>query len=282
MGAYECWCAQKGKLREELRDCTDGSNLMYAVRHTLAQVEQTTMAEQTDDVLRQQTGILFGCCKTAVNLLEVPVAAKVWTLQSQKPKKRAPKVALLVAAGLVQLAAGLYGYGKGDGVLWTLAAAAAILAGIALLMRGPKAQSGGREDGVKVTLQPQLEKLFSALDAQMQGIDRYVNDFTYLNEQAAGQKNQLDTKTISLVSDMLEALYDSQEESRQTAEEAAERMLSALGLMAVPYSLNDRQLFTVLPSKGETQTLVPAIVSAQDRKLLKQGTAAVRLDSEEA
>jgi hypothetical protein len=47
---------------EHLRNAGDAS-AAYLTRHAIAQVEQNVMAEQPDDLLRQQTGILFACVK---------------------------------------------------------------------------------------------------------------------------------------------------------------------------------------------------------------------------
>ena len=60
------------------------------------------------------------------------------------------------------------------------------------------------------------------------------------------------------------------------AREAAGRLLAELGLGALDYSEENRRLFNALPSKSETRTLAPAIVSLEDQRLLRRGTAAVR------
>ena len=49
MGAYQCWLAQRERLREALAATGDAAGAAYLTRHTLAQVEQNTMAEQPDD-----------------------------------------------------------------------------------------------------------------------------------------------------------------------------------------------------------------------------------------
>lgn len=279
MGAYDCWCAQKPKLREKIKDCTDAGSIAYAVRHALAQVEQTTMAEQTDDLLRQQLGILFSGAKTSAQLLDVSVATKVWALQSQRVEKRGKAKALWVIAALVQIAAGLYAYAMSLWIAWVLMAVALVVAIVAQIASSRKMEkSGGEEDAIKVTIRVDEGKLFHALDVQMQAIDRHVNDFAYLNEQALGLHAVPDGKIVSLVADMLEALYESDEESGEAAKEAADRMLSGLGLAAAAYSSSNQALFTVLPSKAITRTMIPAIMAAADGRLLRRGVAAVQMD----
>ncbi len=164
--------------------------------------------------------------------------------------------------------------------------AAALGLGVAALLRqGRKARKENRaeskEERVKVTLRPDEDKLFRAIDAQMQAIDRYMNDFAYLNEQAEDKQSAPDGKTLALVADMLEALYECDGESIQSAEEATRRMLAGLGLDAIHYGPDTQHLFTILPSKTETRTMVPAIVTEADARLLKRGTAAVKMAAEE-
>ena len=278
MGAYDCWCAQKPKLRESLKDCADAGHMVYAVRHSLAQVEQNTLAEKADDLLRQQMGILFSCCKMSVNLLDMSVATKVWQLQSQKEKKKnGIEWGFWSIAGLAQVAAGIVAHIGGQPFAVAFSAVASVVAAIALLKTArQKKKPSIPEEQVRVTLRPDEEKLFSALDVQMQAIDQYMNDFAYLNEQAAGKQVTPERKLVTAAADILEALYETDEENRQGMEEAIGQMLEGMGLAAVSYSESEQQLFTTLPSKDETRTLIPALMWKKDGRLVKRGVAAVR------
>ncbi len=277
MGAYDNWCAQKQKLRQSIQDATDMSGMVYAVRHTLAQVEQTTMAQQQDDLLRQQTGILFSCCKNSVGLLDVSISTKVWVPQSyKKPQKNPLPLLLWIVAGLVQAAGGVYGYITGQWTAWIPMAAAFVAAAVALPLTVRTRKKEAPTDQVRVTLQPDEDKLFRMIDAQTQAIDRYINDFAYLNGQALGQDNAPDGKMIARIADMLEALYECDEAGREPAENATNRMLEGMGLEALAYSEGNQHLFTTLPSKDGVHTLVPALVAQRDRRLLRRGVAAVQ------
>ena len=52
-------------------------------------------------------------------------------------------------------------------------------------------------------------------------------------------------------------------------------------LIAVPYSEQTARLFTALPTKNETRTIAPAIVTSDDFGLLRRGTAAVKMDGQQ-
>ena len=130
---------------------------------------------------------------------------------------------------------------------------------------------------MRVVLKPDVERLLTLMDRQMRAIDRSLNDLAYLNEQLRGGLQTADAATLARAADLMEALYECDGEVREAAGEAARRMLAGLG--ALDYTEENRRLFNALPSKSETRTLSPAIVSLEDRRLLRRGTAAVRTDA---
>ncbi|MEG0639619.1 MAG: hypothetical protein RR824_06220 [Clostridia bacterium] len=280
MSAFEHWEQQKEPLRLALKEQSDMAGVVYALRHALLQVEQNTLAELSDDVLRQQIGVLFGNLKTSVGLLQANVITKAWVPQVQKKERvgKAKRTLWLVAA-LVQGALGLLCALKGFALGWIAALAVLVMGGLAMAQgHTQKPSSAFHEDELRITLRPNVDNLLSVLDAQLRAVDRCTNDFSYLNEQLRGGAECADMPTLARFADLLEALYECDEEARAPAEEAAKQMLANMGLRALDYNEESRRLFTALPSKSETRTLSPAIVSAQDEKLLYRGTAAVKMD----
>lgn len=277
MSAYECWLAQRERLRESLATASDSSGAAYLTRHALAQVEQNVMAEQSDELLRQQTGILFACCKTSLNLLELSVDTRVWVERQQltKPKKRPLAWALPVAVALQ--ATGTVLFALSDQALLSVPLAIALLATVSgwITLRRASTQEAIPEDRLQVTARPKPEKLFAALDAQMQAIDRYIHDFTYLNEQQNHTSRTSDAQSLSALSSLMEAVYDWEGDAQQDALSASHYLLESLGARAVDYQPDVARLFTVLPSLGATRTLAPAIVAQKDGALLARGAAAV-------
>ena len=279
MSAYQCWVTQRDRLRENLTLAEQPGAIVSAVRHTLSQVEQNTMAEFTDDLLRQQTGILFSCCKQSLTLLELTVATQVWVAKSAtpKPKKQTGFVLLLVAA-LLTLACAGFAYGKEQWELYLPLAVALVLAVVGSLLwrRSLRPSDIAAQDNLKVTALPDTEKLLSAIDAQMRALDRYMNDLSYLNEQSRQPGVFLDSGNLPLIANLLEAVAACEGESGEEAATAAHRLLEGLGLHPVSYSPEEARLFTVLPSLHLTRTITPALVSRKDGVLLYRGTAAVQ------
>lgn len=279
MSVFEHWEQQKQSLRASLSAQGDLAGVAYAVRHALLQVEQNALAALEDDVLRQQAGVLFSGLKNSVGLMEANVMTTVWVPQSRKAKTgRAGRVTLWTAAALLQVLGGLFCYFKGFWLGWILALSALAVAACALFAARRKAAPESGLDEVRVTVKPDIDRLFSLMDGQLRAIDRYLNDFTYLNDQLRGGTEGADGATLARVADLLEALYECDDEARASVQEAARQMLEGMGLCALDYSDESRRLFTALPSKSETRTLSPAIVSKQDYRLLRRGTAAVKMD----
>lgn len=278
MSAYQCWLAQRERLRESLKHTAETSSAAYLTRHTLAQVEQNTMAEQTDDLLRQQTGILFSCLKTSLNLLDISVATKVWVAQSAVApiRRHSPGAwSLALACGLMALT-GWFAYARNLPVLWLplVAALVATAFGWVSLGRARRVQPPA-EDQLRVTAMPEPDKLFAAIDTQMKAIDRYINDFSYLNEQSALLHSAPESGSVAQLAALMEAVENLDTPEAQDVTSAADRLLEGSGIRALRYTAADAGVFTVLPSITETRTLAPALVSVRDGALLRRGTAAV-------
>jgi hypothetical protein len=280
MSAYQCWLTQKELLRESLKASGDTEGAVSLVRRTLAQVEQNVMAEQPDDLLRQQTGILFSCFKSSLSLLDITVATRVWVAQSHqeaaRPKRR-PASFWLLLTGTGLALGGLFAYFRGLPLIWIPLAAAlcCLVVGWITIRRAPKSEAPLPEDRLKVTAKPDTEKLFEQIDAQMRAIDRYTNDFAYLNEQNALRSGSPALKNTAVLSELMESVCECEGEAGEEAVSAAERLLGDIGARAVWYAPEQARLFNVLPSISETRTLTPALVSLKDGALLYRGTAAV-------
>lgn len=274
MTILEHWQTQKDALRIRIQDASGMADVVYEVRHALLQTEQNVLAEMSDEVLRQQSGILFGCIKNAIGLMEVQMASQVWVPQrssAQKPAHSRLAIALSAAALLLLLT--LYCYAKGLVLGAVLSFCSLILGGFAVWFR--PAPSQPLQDEARVTLRPDVDRLFSILDGQMRSIDHYVNDFSYLNDQLRCGSTAADDASLSRAADLMEALYECAEEERAPAEDAARKLLASMGFCALDYSSQNSRYFNALPSKTTTRTLSPAIVSIQDQRLLRRGTAAV-------
>lgn len=272
MSAFECWEEQRESLRAALKDQTSVADQVYAIRHALMQTEQNTLAQQSDEVLRQQMGVLFSLVKGSVGFLETPVAATSWVAQSRKAEKQGGKAWLVVLTALLMIFSGLCCYFRGIVLGWVSALAALIAGSAALLTERRKAAV---HDEVRVTLQPDVERLLAVLDGQLRAIDRCANDFAYLNDSLRGRE-QGSSAMAERLADLMETVYDLSGDERDEMTGAVDGLLNGLGFRAMEYSEENSRLFTVLPSKNETRTLSPAIVSAEDFRLIRRGTAAVR------
>ena len=278
MSILQHWDEQKAALRSALNERMSAADTVRYVRHTLLQVEQNALAEMDDDLLRQQASVLMGSLKGSVGLLEAHGTAQVWVAQkSQNTKTENHSLWRSAAAALALLA--VYCGLSGEWIALILCCAGFGLGFFALLQERKNASSLLPRDEVQASVTVDIDRLFAILDGQLRAMDRYLSDFSYLNDQARGGADNADSITLSRAADLMEALYDCDEAERAPAEEAARRLLEKLGLQALDYCEEHSRLFNALPSKSTTRTLSPAIVSVKEQQLLRRGTAAVRIDA---
>ena len=181
----------------------------------------------------------------------------------------------MVLTALLMIFSGLCCYFRGIVLGWVSALAALIAGSAALLTERRKGRKAAGHDEVRVTLQPDVERLLAVLDGQLRAIDRCANDFAYLNDSLRGRE-QGSSAMAERLADLMETVYDLSGDERDEMAGAVDGLLNGLGFRAMEYSEENSRLFTVLPSKNETRTLSPAIVSAEDFRLIRRGTAAVR------
>lgn len=280
MTAFECWQEQRDELKLSLHKQNSMADVVFSIRHALMQTEQNLLAAQTDDVLRQQLGVLFSFAKSAVLYLETPMATSAWVAQSRKkqPANGGKLLLRLMPIGLILLC-GLFCYFEKLTFGWILSLVA--LGFYALSFLPEKKPAPSQDDALRITLQPDVERLLSVIDGQMRTIDRCINDFAYLNDSLRGDDHSANAATAGKIGELLEAVYDVEPESREPLEDALQSLLSDMGLTAVPYSEQTARLFTALPTKNETRTIAPAIVTSDDFGLLRRGTAAVKMDGQQ-
>jgi len=272
MTVCEQWQNQRTALASSLAQQQEPSGVAYHVRHAIVQTEQNALAELSDDILRQQVGLLFSCIKSSTAFLDVKITAQVWVPQ-QKTHTKASLTSMQRASVLLLVLCCAYCLGKTLLLPLILCISSCVLLLLSLLKGRSAAVASTSE--ARITLQTDAEKLLQILDGQMHAVDRYLNDYIYLNDQLRNVSDASDPVAVSRAADLLEALYECAEQERAPACEAAGKLLESLGLYAIEYSDEKRQYFNALPSKNETRTLVPAILSVKDHRLLRRGTAAV-------
>lgn len=276
MTALENWQEQRATLANELKNQRAISDILYTVRHALMQTEQNTLAAQTDDVLRQQLGVLFGLLKNSVNLLNIPVAATIWTPYARK-KKLHPGLPFLLTAAFILIVSGVWMYARNNllGWLLPLATLALGLAGFLLNERARRKEETEQLAEQHTTCTLNTEQLLGAIEAQIVMIDRCATDFAYLNQSLRKPAGGSSWQNLDAVSELLETIYAYDDELRTQAADAMQQLLIEMGLEAVDFEPESEKLFTQLPSKSITRTLCPALLSADDHRLLRRGTAVV-------
>lgn len=278
MNILQHWQNQRDDLRSALTQRMSAAEVVRLVRHALLQVEQNALAEMEDDLLRQQASVLMGSLKGSIGLLEAHGTAQVWVAQKSSTVRSSHKMLWRIAAGVLAALSIWCGF-RDEWLAMALALTGLVIGLCALFTERRETASILPKDEVQATVTVDIDRLFAILDGQLRSMDRYLSDFSYLNDQGRGSAESTDPITLSRAADLMEALYDCDEAERAPAEEAARRLLENLGLQAVDYCEEQSKLFNALPSKSFTRTLSPAIVSSKDQRLLRRGTAAVRISA---
>lgn len=274
MSVLEYWQQQKEPLLQVLEGCATAADMAYQIRHALLQTEQNALAAMDDDILRQQAGILLSGLKNAANLLDCHKQTQVLVPLSIKRQKRRIAPLQWFAAGLMVLL-GVYCYGKGLWLGLGLVIASLLLSAAALFPE----KNNQTQSETQIVIKPDIDRLMPLLDGQIRGIDRALSDMAYLNDQLREGGETADPVSLSRVADLMEALYEWDDQLRAPLSEPVNRLLESLGLCVLDYTPENRRYFNALPSKSVTRTLSPAILSRKERQLLRRGTAAVRMDA---
>lgn len=278
MTALEFWQEQRPSLAKELAEKSEISDIIYTVRHAVLQTEQNTLAAQSDDVLRQQLGILFAMLKNSLSLVSVPISTTTWAAVSRKQEKqRLPGLPLIIISVALLILSAVWCYIKGDPI-GCLLPMAGLVTGIVSAIWNARARRKaltGVQPELLTSHSVDAEQLLGAVEAQIIMIDRCATDFAYLNKSLRRPQGGSGWQNLDAVSELLEAIYAYDDDLRQQAEEAMHQLLMEMGLEAVDYSTESEKLFTQLPSKSMTRTLCPALLSAEDHRLLRRGTAVV-------
>lgn len=277
MTAFEIWQKEREHLSLSLHKENSMADVVFSIRHALMQTEQNLLAEQSDDILRQQLGVLFSLAKGSLSYVEVPITATTWVAQSEKKASPgAKKILLRLLPCLLCAACGILCYFKNFAPGWILSLLSTFSFLFTLLpAKKPAAAKNGASP--RVTLEPDVERLLSIVDGQMRSIDRCMNDFAYLNNSMRGDDHSANAALAGRMADLMEAVYDLDPEDRSAVEDTAQSIFADMGLTALDYSAENAKLFTTLPSKTENRTIAPAIVATDDYRLIRRGTAAVKL-----
>ncbi len=278
MSILHYWQEQRETLQNAINGHAAAADVVYQVRHALLQTEQNALADMEDDLLRQQAGVLMNCLKGSLGLLEAHTAGTVWVAQKNQLSSQNDNSLWQCAAAAVAVLTVFCGL-NGQWLGAALAAAGLALGFFALMKERKAACAILPKDEVRVSVSVDINHMFTILESQLRAIDRYLDDFSYLNSQARGDADCADPAVISRAAEMIEALYDCSEAERAPVEDAARQLLRHLGMETVEYCEETSRLFNALPSKSVTRTLSPAILSVKDQKLLRRGTAAVRIDA---
>ena len=260
---------QRESLRAALKDQTSVADQVYAIRHALMQTEQNTGSTKrrsapAADGRAVQSG--EGFCGLFGN------AGSRHFMGGAVPAGRKAErqgVAGGADGAFDDLQRAVLLFPQGIALGWVSALAALIAGSAALLTERRKSRSHRCTDEVRVTLQPDVERLLARCWTGSYALSTAaLNDFAYLNDSSAEAAKQPavppwleracrpDGGTFTICGGEVP-------EAGRNSRRCGRAARTVMGLTG-PWTISEEtsRLFTVLPSKNETRTISPAIVSA--------------------
>lgn len=272
---WQHWQAPREALKQKLAVREDVSKVLYETRHALLQTEQNAMAEASDDITRQQIGLLFKTLTDGLVFLSVPTTVQTWHLEVPQTVSRKPAVqqrllyAILCA---VQVLMALYCINQHLWLLLIPMLGCVVFCGwMAFQKNTPATPQEALTPDAHVLLDS--ENLLSLLDEQIRELDRLLADIEVLNEQLRGDPACTDQNTMNRFSELMEALYNGEDDASGDVIHTAEMILADMGVVLQNYSKEQSRYFSVLPTLNKARTIRPALISQKDGTLLCRGLA---------
>ena len=267
MDIAEMWSLRRSALERELATESGASGMMRKARHVFSQMEQELLAGYTDDAARQRVGVLTGVFKHSLDLITLPQSVR----DVSEKTVSSPAEKLLPAGAACGIAVTLlYGLYRNDRALEILCAVLLLALGILMLVSRRKTKLPEN----RYETCPDTAAFLRQLDSQISLLSRSLQDLDVL-DRSLQTGDPARAPSLSGISGMLETVSQMDEEDRRALGADLDRLLNAIDLKAVEYSLENAGLFDLLPSKNITRTLSPALLDAREGTLLRRGTAAV-------
>ena len=119
------------------------------------------------------------------------------------------------------------------------------------------------------------EEILRSMEEICRCIDRAVTDLALIDREETGKAMEIqEDALLDLMSTLMEARESGREDLALESLGEAEQTLRRLGIEAIRYSAERRDLFDVLPTLGDSRTVRPALISGD--KVLRRGVAAVK------
>ncbi len=256
MDAQQAFENYEKELRRELSTAATVDAARGSIRLILERISADCIESEEGQDARDRRRAAMALVRQSQGLLSACTSSAEVVMENEKPDDMARFLRLAgLACLLIPVVTEAVG-GRFVAALLTVAGAAVMLAGGREKAPGVQARSRVMVDpeiGCREVLQ--LCKAADVLCSDLQLIER---------ESGLRQSEETGDALLSLLSTLLES---GDEDSRTLAGQA----MKELGMQAVPYSTDAQEAFDVLPTRGETRTVRPAI--AREGKVLRRGLA---------
>ncbi|MBE5798502.1 MAG: hypothetical protein E7321_00935 [Clostridiales bacterium] len=276
MNAAAAFANREQQLLAQLEEARDMDQAISLCSMALEQVACELAQDEQDEHARQRQLAVLAAVRRAPQLLRAARAKGelVLSANAAAPSTQTDKLRRIAGgAGAFLLAAlAVYELIDGQTIFALLQLSGAVLLSIG--SRGKKADPlQAQARGVSTA---DAHTLVRTLRELCQAVDICVSDLMLLEKDAglARISGTADEAMLDLLTTLMEAKNSGRDDLAMKSLSQAEQYLHLLGVELIGYSVENAQLFDILPTMGESRTIRPAMM--QDGKVLRRGVAALQ------
>ena len=268
MDALTAFQAEKQTFSDALAGATNLSQAITAAEMTLEKVSAAMARDDNDEESRQRAQIVLSMAKKAPLFLRAARATGRIVIDDGEPKaeKSTKFIAVEWIGWALMLVPAIY-----ELFSRRLFLALIGLAGLVICLLNKSKKNDLPKMHAEGVLAFDAKELMRETEELCRLADAATLDMRLL-QQESGQRQSGEQEEALL--DLALSLYENEAVTEGKPSPEAEQMLRRLGIEAIFYTPGDNR-FEVLPTKGNTITVRPALV--RDGQLLRRGVAAVAM-----
>ena len=271
MSIEKYWQEQRNAFLKQAETLRDDMSLLAHYKTWMEQLKTYAMSQHPhEDQLRQAIALLFCQAMQGAEMALVRGLPTIEFRQAPSAPSRAPRFPAFLCHPLARcavLAAGMAAAMFSGISCWWCALVFAAAAGLEALCMIPR-ETGKTEPAAVSSIR--LDVLESFMNKQVRLMDRQIEDLkNLLSDQETGGGGEIDPTALSLCQNVWSVHHASY--PAETALYMAEKYLEQNDAVWAEYTAERRGWFEVLPTRQDSRTIYPAIVSASGHSLLRRG-----------
>lgn len=266
------WLDHKNSFLTRVQQAKDDQELLAQYRMLMEQMKMEALSRfPHDDVLRQQTALLFYEAMQGSEMLLARGLPVVVREEKRKHGKKQPRILTLLTkpeVGYAVLGAGfIFSIFVGKDA-WRCAVFFAAAIALAVL----NARTAEKESTVLTAVSPlRLEYLDGFITRQSQLLDQHISDLQMLFQDTVSPVTDVSLDAAALTLCQYVWAFSNSNYPAESALYTAEKLLHQNDMKWVEYTPEYRGCFDVMPTQKQSCTVYPALCKISDGTLVSKG-----------